>query len=151
VGQKNSRLDFLTIRTLGISEDRYRMGKDIRELLVLPNKTSLMETIDEEELKERAIRKWSTRDGWTDATESMTSASTQASTPVTAKHQEPIKELQVKKKVIRLPHAIKKVEVRTVQKKPGDLENSEGVIVTAVQTKSSIAGKLLAGKFSFYN
>ena len=146
LGGRNVRFDFLTIKTFGISEDRYRMGKDIRELLVLPNKTSLMETNDEEELKLRAVRRWSARDGWTDSKESLSSASTQATTPIAK-----ARDIKPKKKIVKLPQAIKKAELRQTKKKASDSDTSEGVYITAVHGKPSLAGTLLAGKFCFYN
>lgn len=143
-GGKNGRFDFLTIKTFGISEDRYRMGKDIRELLVLPNKASLMESNDEEELKLRAVRRWSARDGWTDSKEALSSsASTQASTPLAT-----AREVKPRKKIIKLPLAIKKVAERKTFKKKTD---PDGVYITAVHRGSSVAGTLLAGRFCFYN
>ena len=77
------RIDFLVIKTYGYSEDRYRMGKDIRELYVLPNKTSLMMGGSEEEIKARAVSKWHWRDGWTNCgNNDLTGESTQADTPL---------------------------------------------------------------------
>lgn len=78
---KGQRIDFLTIKTFGISEDRYVMGKDIRELFVFASKTALMLDGTEDEIKQRAVLKWSVKDGWASIEES-DGISTQASTPL---------------------------------------------------------------------
>jgi hypothetical protein len=158
-GPKGNRLDYLTIKTFGISEDRYRMGKDIRELLVLPNKTSLMETSNEDQLRDRSVRKWNVRDpgnGWTESSnaDSMATMSTQATTPVV----EPVKKAR---KVVKLPAVVSKIpkikETRKYIKKASRAEtekpkdNAEGIYIHSKHGKRTLAGSLLFGKFSFFN
>jgi hypothetical protein len=58
------RTDYLVIKTFGFSEDTYVMGKDIREIFVLPNKTTLMSTNGDEDIRKIAVRRWHDRDGW---------------------------------------------------------------------------------------
>ena len=87
VDTRGVRVDYLTIKTFGSTEDRYVMGKDIRELHVLPNKTSLMEAGTDEEVRARAVRKWCCKENWIelpDIGDSLSTAgqSTQAHTPV---------------------------------------------------------------------
>jgi len=84
LSDNSRRVDYLDIKTFGISEDTYVMGKDIREMYVLPNKTVLMTAATEDDIRKHAIRKWTSRHGWTDGNEvagSASTASTSASTP----------------------------------------------------------------------
>ena len=83
LSDNSRRVDYLDIKTFGISEDTYVMGKDIREMYVLPNKTVLMSSESEDEIRKHAIRKWTSRQGWIEGGEMMSSstASTSASTP----------------------------------------------------------------------
>jgi hypothetical protein len=60
----NRRVDYLIIKTIGMSEDTYVVGKDVREFYVLPSKSALMDAKDEEAIRQTAIRKWTWRDGW---------------------------------------------------------------------------------------
>ena len=62
--QKNSRIDFLLIKTFGYSEDEYVMGKDIREMYVLPKKSILLQINNDQDARKFAIKKWSCKNGW---------------------------------------------------------------------------------------
>jgi hypothetical protein len=144
IGPKGVRIDFLTIKTFGFSEDRYRIGKDIRELFVLPNKTSLMEPVAEEELKARAIRKWN--NGWTDQMSSESSVSTQASTPRLGVQQKPPKmdKPVVHKKKVKLPQAV-------IEKRERGRPEPDGIYIECRHGRETIAGSRLGGRFSFFN
>lgn len=154
LGPKGIRIDYLTIKTFGISEDRYRMGKDIRELLVLPNKTSLMETRDEDELRRHAIRRWGSREpgnGWVDSFPDST-ISTEATTPITTsvklkaarkvQSRTIVKAQQVKKRFIPNPTSVR-VEL---PQRPKD-----GVWIHGSHRTNTLAGGILSGRFSFFN
>lgn len=170
LGPRGTRMDYLTIKTFGISEDRYRMGKDIREILVLPNKTSLMETSVEDELRARAVRRWSVKaepPGWeemdsesssnTPAVVSASVVSTQASTPIVA----PMKPVEIKKPkpekktVVKLPAAALNLDKRKRGRPPKLValidKMEDGIVIHAKHGVRTIAGSKLAGVFSFYN
>lgn len=63
-GGKARRRDYLVIKTFGMSEDTYVIGKDIREFYVLPSKAQLMECKTDEEIKAIAVRRWTAMQGW---------------------------------------------------------------------------------------
>ena len=63
---EGKRVDFLTIKAFGSTEDRYKMKKDIREIFIFANKSSLFRPETDEEIRRSAIRKWTMREGWTD-------------------------------------------------------------------------------------
>ena len=73
------RVDYLDIKTYGISEDTYVMGKDIREMYILPSKSVLMGITSDEEARKLAVRKWTSKFGWN--VEESSTTSTAASTP----------------------------------------------------------------------
>ena len=82
----SKRVDYLDIKTFGISEDTYVMGKDIREMYVLPNKTVLMSAATEDDIRKHAIRKWTSKQGWIEGNDlvgssNSTAASTSVNTP----------------------------------------------------------------------
>lgn len=81
LSDNSRRVDYLDIKTYGISEDTYVLGKDIREMYVLPSKSVLMNAETEEDIRQLAIRKWTSRYGWADKAEMSSSTSTAASTP----------------------------------------------------------------------
>ena len=150
IGPKGVRIDFLTIKTFGFSEDRYRMGKDIRELFVLPNKTSLMEPVGEDELKTRAVRKWN--NGWTDQLLSCeSSVSTQASTPRIIVQQKPqkLEKPVVPKKKVKLPQVV--IEKRKRGRPPLNRPEPDGIYIECRHGRQTVAGSRLGGRFSFFN
>jgi len=60
------RTDFLVVKTFGYSEDTYVMGKDIREIFLLPNKSILMSANSDDDVRKLSIRRWHCKEGWTE-------------------------------------------------------------------------------------
>ena len=155
IDESQKRIDFLTIKTFGFSEDRYRMGKDVRELFVLPNKTSLMMPASvEEELKSRAVRRWSLKEGWVDMTADHGAGyvSTQAETPAVPT---PAVAKREKSKLVK---SRKVVEQKPLEKVAARIANEgriskttlgPGIHIVSHHGRKSMAGRL--GSFSFFH
>jgi hypothetical protein len=154
--RNNERLDFLVIKVFGSTEDRYRMGKDIRELYVLPNKTSLMMTGSDDELRSRAIRRWTWKEGWVERTDSEKGVeSTQAETPVVPSKGPVIvkakKEEKLKSKVNLMKRAVRKLEAKKTQFMFSDSVTNTmmGGKLTSVHSRKSMAGQIRGFSFWF--
>lgn len=154
IDESQKRIDFLVINTFGFSEDRYRMGKDIRELFVLPNKTSLMmPAAGEEELKSRAVLRWSFKEGWVDMTSDHGAGdeSTQAETPVVPT---PAVAKKEKPKIVKSRKVIKQnplVQVAATIANEGRISKTTlgpGIHIVSHHGRKSVAGRL--GSFSFF-
>jgi hypothetical protein len=149
---KGQRIDFLTIKTFGISEDRYVMGKDIRELFVFASKTALMLEGTEEEVKQRAVMRWGIKDGWINVEDD--SVSTQASTPLITSAavksaQKKISEPPTEKQPSKKPVEVKKVRKLTVVKSIVVPQQLDRVHVWTTHGKRTMAARL--DRFSFFN
>ena len=81
LSDNSRRVEYLDIKTYGISEDTYVMGKDIREMYVLPSKSVLMNAETEDDIRRLAVRKWTSKNGWESRSETSSNTSTAASTP----------------------------------------------------------------------
>ena len=78
----NRRLDLLTIKTYGFSEDEYVIGKDVREMFVFDTKKKLNEITCDNDARRSCIRKWSSKEGWTIPTNSLVSTDLPVAAPV---------------------------------------------------------------------
>lgn len=163
-GIAGGRMDYLVIKIFQgeSSEDRYMMGKDIRELYVLPNKTALMQPGSEDEIKARAVRKWTSKHGWTNlggqANIDDDSVSTAAQTPLL-----PSSNLKQKKQlkppnleVILKGSVIQKKQRRVVPEDPPVRSKDQSffgeqpkVLITTKHGKRTMGGRIPF--FSFYN
>ena len=150
--KSQARIDFLVIKVFGSSEDRYMMGKDVRELYVLPNKTALMEPSSEEEIKAKAVRKWTAKEGWVENSCSLlddsavcTAAETPLITEVRKNHSRRIK-------AAKLVPRETKIATGSIPVSNEEMINtvvSGGVLVATKHGKRSMAARI--AQFAFYN